>query len=194
MGEEKHAEEHSSLIQTPKQLVIVVVLAFAVPVVVISLLAHLVTSSVTPSATNPGLTEEAIAKRLKPVGDVAIMSKEEREAKLAADKVAAASAPKPETVKPPAGAPAPVAAAKTDGAEGKKVYDTACAACHAAGVAGAPKFGDKTAWAARIKSGMDTLYASAIKGKNAMPPKGGNPALAEADVRAAVDFMVNQSK
>jgi cytochrome c5 len=193
MGEEKHSEEHSSLIETPKQLVVVVVLAFAVPVVVISLLAHLVTTSVTPTATNPGLTEEAIAKRLKPVGDVAIMSKEEREAKLAADKAAAASAPKPEAVKPPAGAPATVAA-KADGAQGKKVYDNACAACHTPGVAGAPKVGDTAAWAARLKSGMDTLYASAIKGKNAMPPKGGNPALADADVKAAVDFMVTQSK
>jgi cytochrome c5 len=194
MSEGQHSkEEHSSLIRTPKQLVVVVVLAFAVPIVVIALLAHLVISNIRGSEANPGLSEEAIAKRLKPVGDVAIMSKEEREAKLAAEKKAAAEAPKPEALaKAPAGAPAPSATA--DGAQGKPVYDKACAACHGAGVAGAPKLGDKAAWAPRVKSGMDTLYASALKGKGAMPPKGGNPSLADADVKAAVDFMVSQAK
>lgn len=194
MSEGQHSkEEHSSLINTPKQLIVVVVLAFVVPIVVIALLAHLVISNIRGSETNPGLSKEAIAKRLKPVGDVALMSKEEREAKLAAEKKAAAEAPKPETVaKAPAGTPAP--AAQADGAQGKPVYDKACAACHAAGVAGAPKLGDKAAWAPRLKSGMDTLYASALKGKAAMPPKGGNPSLADADVKAAVDFMVGQAK
>ncbi|MGQ0751300.1 MAG: c-type cytochrome [Betaproteobacteria bacterium] len=194
MSEGRHStEEHSSLISTPKQLVIVIVLAFAVPVVVISLLVHLVTTNMRVTEANPGLSEEAIAKRLKPVGDVAIMSKEEREAKLAAEKKAAAEAPKPEAIaKAPAGTPAP--AAKAEGAQGKSVYDSACAACHTAGVAGAPKLGDNATWAARLKSGMDTLYASALKGKGAMPPKGGNPSLADADVRAAVDFMVSQGK
>ena len=194
MSEESHSkEEHSSPIKTPKQLVIVIVLAFAVPVVVFAMLAHLVTTSIRPVATNPGMSEEAIAQRLKPVGDVAIMSKEERDAKLAAEKKAAEAAPKPEAMaKAPAGTPAP--AAKPDGGQGKPVYDSACAACHTAGVAGAPKLGDKAGWAPRLKSGMDTLYASALKGKGAMPPKGGNPSLADADVKAAVDFMVNQAK
>ena len=61
--------------------------------------------------------------------------------------------------------------------------------CHGAGIAGAPKFGDKAAWAPRLKAGMDALYTTAIKGKGAMPPKGGNTALADADVKAAVDYM-----
>ena len=74
-------------------------------------------------------------------------------------------------------------------ADGKAVYDTACAACHKDGVAGAPKSGDKAAWAARIKSGKDALYASAMKGKGAMPAKGGNASLSDADVKAAVDYM-----
>jgi cytochrome c5 len=85
-------------------------------------------------------------------------------------------------------AAAPVAAAGKP--DGKKVYDTVCMACHTPGAAGAPKLGDKAAWAPRIKTGMDALYASAVKGKNAMPPKGGNAALPDADVKAAVDYLV----
>jgi cytochrome c5 len=90
-----------------------------------------------------------------------------------------------------AAAAAPVAAAKPDG---KKTYDTACMACHATGVAGAPKLGDKAAWAPRLKAGPDALYASALKGKNAMPAKGGNATLADADVKAAVDYMTAAAK
>ena len=83
-------------------------------------------------------------------------------------------------------------------ADGKGTYDKACMACHAAGVAGAPKLGDKAAWGPRIAQGNDTLYGHAIKGfqgkKGFMPAKGGNASLADADVKAAVDFMVGQSK
>jgi cytochrome c5 len=66
--------------------------------------------------------------------------------------------------------------------------------CHAAGVAGAPKAGDKAAWAPRLGAGVDALYANSIKGKNAMPPKGGNLSLPDADVKAAVDYMVGLVK
>lgn len=76
---------------------------------------------------------------------------------------------------------------------GKKVYDSYCMACHAAGVAGAPKFGDKAAWAPRIATGMDALYASVIKGKGAMPAKGGSPA-SDDEIKAAVQFMVAAAK
>ena len=94
-----------------------------------------------------------------------------------------------------AAAPAAAAAAPAGGkADGKKIYDTACAACLAAGVAGAPKFGDKAAWAPRLKPGIDALYASALKGKAAMPAKGGNASLADADVKAAVDYMAVAAK
>ena len=57
-------------------------------------------------------------------------------------------------------------------ADGQKIYQTSCQACHATGAANAPKLGDKEAWAPRIATGIDALLASAIKGKNAMPPKG----------------------
>lgn len=87
----------------------------------------------------------------------------------------------------PAAAAAPASAGKPDG---RKVYDSVCTVCHATGVAGSPKFGDKAAWAPRIKTGIDALYASALKGKAAMPAKGGNAALADADVKAAVDYLV----
>jgi len=84
-------------------------------------------------------------------------------------------------------------------ADGKKVYDTACMACHAAGIASAPKTGDKAAWAPRIKQGNKALYDHAIKGFSSkagsvMPPKGGRTDLSDADVKAAVDHMVSQSK
>ena len=76
---------------------------------------------------------------------------------------------------------------------GEEVYKAQCAACHATGVAGAPKFGDKAAWAPYIKTGLETMYATAIKGKGAMPPKGGSTA-PDADIHAAVDYMVNAAK
>ncbi len=94
---------------------------------------------------------------------------------------------------PVAAAAAPAAAAPP-AADGKKVYDAGCVACHGAGVAGAPKFGDKAAWAPRIKTGIDALYTAALKGKGVMPAKGGNPSLSDADVKAAVDFMVAAAK
>jgi cytochrome c5 len=83
-------------------------------------------------------------------------------------------------------------------ADGKGTYDKACFVCHAAGVAGAPKLGDKADWGPRIAQGLDTLHTHAIKGfqgkKGVMPAKGGNMSLSDADVKAAVDFMVSQGK
>ena len=103
-------------------------------------------------------------------------------ATAAATAVAAAAAP---------AAAKPAAASASDA--GKKVYDTYCAACHVAGVAGAPKFGDKAAWAPRIATGMDALYSAVIKGKGAMPAKGGSPA-SDDDIKAAVQYMVAAAK
>lgn len=78
-------------------------------------------------------------------------------------------------------------AAAVDG--GKKLYEAACVACHGAGIAGSPKFGDKAAWAPRAKLGLDALTASAIKGKNAMPPKGGSQGT-DAEIKQAVAYML----
>ncbi|EKS9795656.1 MULTISPECIES: c-type cytochrome [Burkholderia] len=89
---------------------------------------------------------------------------------------------------------APAAAAAPAGADaGKALYTSTCQACHAAGVLGAPKFGSKEDWAPRLKDSMDTVYNYALHGKGAMPPKGGSNA-SDADVKAAVDYMVNASK
>jgi cytochrome c5 len=182
---EPHAEEHSSLIQTPKQLIIVVVLAFVIPIALISVLASLVTSGAGMDKGNPALSNEAVAKRIKPVGEVAVDASQPAPAPAAPATAATSPAPIPAAV--------PAAAASASG-KGKSVYDAACTVCHTAGVAGAPKAGDKAAWAPRLKTGMEALYASSIKGKNAMPPKGGNLSLADADVKAAVDYMVNLVK
>lgn len=84
---------------------------------------------------------------------------------------------------------AAIAAPKADAA-GEKVFTASCAACHGAGVLGAPKFGDKTAWAPRIAQGKPTLYKHALEGFKMMPARGGNPALKDADVKAAIDYMV----
>ena len=89
---------------------------------------------------------------------------------------------------------APAAAAAPAGADaGKALYTSTCQACHAAGVLGAPKFGSKEDWAPRLKDSMDTVYNYALHGKGAMPAKGGSNA-SDADVKAAVDYMVNASK
>lgn len=92
---------------------------------------------------------------------------------------------------------APVGAAPVNEA-GKKIYGATCSMCHAAGVGGAPKPGDKADWAPRIAQGMDVLYKHAQDGftgaKGMMPPRGGNPALKDDEIKAAVDFMADQSR
>lgn len=89
-----------------------------------------------------------------------------------------------------------LAAATAGGASsdrsGEQLYTTACAACHDSGAAGAPKLGDKGAWAARIGQGLDGLVKSATAGKGAMPPKGGSDANA-LELARAIAFMANKS-
>ncbi len=94
---------------------------------------------------------------------------------------------------PAAAAPAPVAGATVAAGAGEALYKQACAVCHVAGVAGAPKFADKAAWAPRLALGLDGLTASVIKGKGAMPPKGGSAA-SDADIKAAVQYMLDAVK
>ena len=81
--------------------------------------------------------------------------------------------------------------------DGGKIYNGSCVACHGAGVAGAPRVGDKDAWAERIDKGVTTLYANAINGlqgsSGVMPAKGGNPALSDDQMKAVVDYMIAQS-
>ena len=91
-----------------------------------------------------------------------------------------------------------VALAESDELTGPQVYDAVCVACHAApGVGGAPAFGDSDAWAARIDQGMDTLIDHALHGYSSstgiMPKKGGRVDLSDAEVIAAVEYMVEQA-
>jgi cytochrome c5 len=105
---------------------------------------------------------------------------------------AAAPAAAPAAASAPAAA-APQTAVAGAAGSGEALYKQACFACHATGAANAPKFGDKAAWAPRIKQGVPALVQSVLKGKGAMPPKGGSTA-SEQELRAAVDYMVSAAK
>jgi len=117
----------------------------------------------------------SVAERIKPVGEITFAAAQTGQAPA---KNAVATA--------------------TPARDGQQVYQASCVACHDAGIAGAPKLGDKGQWAKRIAKGLDALYASAVNGvqgsAGVMPAKGGNPALSDAEVKAAVDYMVGQSK
>ncbi len=88
------------------------------------------------------------------------------------------------------------AVVKSDGKprDGATVYNAVCTACHASGVAGAPKTGDKAAWAPRIAAGAASLLKNATNGKGAMPARGGAADLSDAELKAAVDYLVGKSK
>jgi cytochrome c5 len=140
--------------------------------------------------TSPAMSAQAVAERLRPDGELKV---DPNAPPPAPTEPSAAPAPT-------AAAPLPAAASSSAGtgeksadtsANGKTVYESLCVSCHAAGVAGAPKAGDKAGWAPRIAQGKDALYASALKGKGVMPAKGGNPGLGDQDVKAAVDYLVS---
>lgn len=110
----------------------------------------------------------------------------------AAPAAAAPAAAAPAAAAPAAAAPAPQQAAVNPA--GEKLYKSVCFACHATGVANAPKFGDKAAWEPYIKTGMDAMVKVAMQGKPPMPPKGGAANASEDDIRAAVQYMVDAAK
>jgi cytochrome c5 len=89
-------------------------------------------------------------------------------------------------------------AVAADAAKGQGIYMNFCAPCHATGIAGAPKVGDKAAWGSRLKQGEKLLVDRAIKGYQGpagfMPARGGNSTLSDAEVADAVAYMVGQSK
>ncbi len=118
----------------------------------------------------------------------------------AKDKVAEMTDSITATDAPSATEEAAVAAAPAaDTAKGKETYDSVCFACHAQGIAGSPKLGDKEAWGPRIANGMDTLYDHSINGFTGetgamMPAKGGRVDIADEDIKAAVDYMIAESQ
>ena len=152
---------------------------------------------------NPDLDNIEVARAVAYLANQAGAKFKEPEAPAApAAAAAGASAPAPaaESAPAPAAAPAAPAAAAPAAASadaGKALYNSTCVACHGAGIAGAPKFGDKAAWAPRIAQGKDVLVKHALQGfqgKNGvMPPKGGSQA-PDADVQAAVDYMAAAAK
>lgn len=122
--------------------------------------------------------QKQVEQRIQPVARVAVAGKDNS------------------ALAPTAAAPAATAAATS--LTGEQVYTQVCTACHAAGIAGAPKFGDKAAWAPRIAQGMDTLHKHALQGfqgKNGfMPPKGGRTDLTDESVMNGVDYMAAAAK
>ncbi|MCW5623391.1 MAG: cytochrome c5 family protein [Burkholderiales bacterium] len=171
MSQQAPSESHESLIKTPNQLVAAVVLAFVVPIAIIVMITQYVTGGMKTDPSDPVFSEEATARRIKPVGEVVL-----------------GEAP------PPPPTAAPVAQVAAGPADGKSVFDKSCSACHSTGAAGAPKAGDAGAWGSRIAQGKNTLYEHALKGIRAMPAKGGNPALSDDEVKAAVDHIIAVSK
>lgn len=257
---EIHLEEHHSPIRTPKQLVVTVVLAFAVPIAIIVLLTQFLTTDIKLDPNSTVMVPEYVAERLRPVGQLVVAAAKggAQQAKTGEQVVQAVcaachasgalNAPKigdsaswgkvaaqgldkmidhaihglrqmparggnatlsdlevaravvymanqsGQKLKEPAAPAAPAAAASAGAVDGKAIYEKTCAACHLTGAANAPKTGDKAAWAPRLKQGMDRLHEAAIKGKGAMPPKGGNASLSDAEVKAAVDYLASISK
>ena len=286
-----HDGPHEGPIKTPKQLILAILYAFVVPIAVIVLLVMYVTSEHRPAAGSRGLTPEAVAQRIRPVGMVQVKDASDLSTLKTGEQVFAAQCtachtaglvgapklgdadawgpriktgydalvhsslagkgqmgaqgggdytdlevgravvymankagakfdePKPPapgaasaamatTAAAPAVAPATAAAvaatpvskvaaaapSKADaGGAVPALYTQLCQTCHAAAVAGAPKLGDKAAWAPRLAQGIDGLTASVIKGKGAMPPKGGSVA-SDAELETVVTYMVNSLK
>ena len=122
-----------------------------------------------------------IIQRIKPVGKVCIQG---QDCKASDDAKAA--------VKKPVAAAAP--AAKSTGRPGGKIYNKVCVACHTSGIAGAPKAGDAAAWAPRIAKGIDVMMKNVKNGINAMPPKGTCGDCSDDELKAVVQYLLDQSK
>ena len=153
-------DEHISPIKTPRQLAIVLVLAFLVPIGLFLLLSQLVTGV---RRDDTGATEAQVLSRIKPVGELTLAGTTSARASMS----------------------------------GEQVFQAVCKTCHEPGIAGAPKVGDKAAWAGPIKKGYETLVQHALNGfqepGKVMPPRGGNPDLSDVEVERALVYMANRS-
>ena len=170
----EHQSKHDQHFYDTFMLILGILVAFAVAM-------YWLASSIAeaqPGAYERGtaVEEQLIDQRLAPIGDVQVSGN-------AATQMAVVT---------PAAAPA--AAAAGPAKSGKEIWQGTCQACHASGLLGAPKIGDKSAWAPRIAKGMDMLKNHALHGFNQMPAKGGNTALTDEDVVKALEYMVGQSK
>jgi cytochrome c5 len=151
---------------------------FAFMVAMYFLANHITDASHDMDMRSSAMEQQMIHQRLAPVGK---------------DSIAGQTPPPSEQQAVAAAAPA-----KSAAKSGKQIWEGTCSACHGTGAAGAPKIGDKKAWAPRIAKGLKTLEQHALHGFQSnglmMPPKGGNPGLSDADVIKAVKYMVDQSK
>lgn len=159
---------------------------------------HMLAESGVDATAGSGASPESAAAPAVPSAPIEAAQEMAGEAVEAAKSMAAAVMPAPaaESAAPAAGEPAASDSAgpSADLAKGKSVYGSACFVCHGTGAAGAPKLGDTAQWAPRIAQGMDALNGNAINGKGAMPPKGGRVDLSDADIIAAVAYIVSESQ
>lgn len=133
--------------------------------VVLAVVFFAIAKTVTTSDEVAATTDQkAVAENIKPVGEVTV------------------------------GEAAPAAAASPTARSGETVVKEVCSMCHATGVAGAPKIGDKAAWAPRIAQGVNVLVQHAMSGIRAMPPKGTCAACSDAEIKGAVEYLVSQAK
>ncbi len=194
MSQPHHLAEENTESNPVKMAIAVTVGAFALIIGIVMLAYFAVGTYSVGRGVEKANTPEEITKRIAPVTVLALD---------AAKSPAPALTPVPAVSKVAApivamAIPVASASAAPTAAGGEGTYKTACVACHGAGIAGAPKTGDKAAWSARVAQGKPTLYDHAIRGyqgkAGVMPAKGGNSALADADVKSAVDYMVSLAK
>lgn len=187
-----HADTNNQ--SNPIKLAIGIVVGTIALIICLAMLASLAIGAYglgTTSSDKVAMSPENVAKRIQPVARVVVDESKKAVAAPSAVPAAAVSEPVIVAAVIPAAGVQLAAGGKVDG---KTAYEGACAACHTGGIAGAPKFADKAAWSSRISKGSATLYEHAIKGFNTMPAKGGQAALADDAVKAAVDYMVAQAK
>lgn len=141
--------------------------------VVIAIIISIIATNLVDDKVDVALEEKKVLDRIKPLGELATTLEEAKKASPILEE--------------------PIVVA-TEPMTAEQVYNTACMACHATGVASAPKLGDIAAWAPRIAQGADMLFEHATKGFKGMPPRGGSSQLTDADVTAAIDYMVERSQ
>lgn len=167
--DDKHREErHDQHFYDTFMLVLGILVAFAIGMYYLA--NHIADANPASSEKGSVTEEQLIDQRLAPVGDTQVSGNAATQ--MSATATAAASP------------------AKT----GKEIWEGTCAACHGTGALGAPKIGDKAAWAPRIAKGLKVLEDHALHGFNQMPAKGGNTALSDAEVIKALQYMVDQGK
>jgi cytochrome c5 len=158
------------------------VAALVAVTVIFFVAAHVIVNSSNLKKVKGG--DQAVAARIQPVGQVTVAGAETNNVASGASTVMNALIP--------------TANAAPSAAAGKQVFEGTCVACHGAGVAGAPKFGDKAAWGPRVAKGLPTLEQHALHGfqgkSGFMPPKGGNASLTDDQVKSAVMYMVEHGK